>query len=361
MAECTIQLSIDEFLKSYKTLLCKYNEYLEAEEVSLDDTNKIKDQIRELLEYYKDILVLEAYQDIEELDTLIAGINQKLVNGDFVGQDGINGSDGNDGYTPQKDVDYFDGKDGINGSDGNDGYTPIKGTDYFDGKDGQDGFSKGGFKNLIINGGFDVNQRGASSKTDTSKDTSGNEYSYDRWIYTDSTIKQRIEVLNYKPNTVYTLSGTNITTTQITSPASGTWTVDTGTNNPDNVQLEEGSVATPFEQRPYVLELSLCKRYYELLVDPLLSGACNNMGRPRLRASFFKKRVAPTVSLHSSSGFPAISDYYSADKVLTTKELYGVQTTIDTAVIGFYQNLFPSGRVVHGLQNNLLIELDAEL
>ena len=29
------------------------------------------------------------------------------------------------------------------------------------------------------------------------------------------------------------------------------------------VQLEEGSVATPFEQRPYGLELSLCQRYYE--------------------------------------------------------------------------------------------------
>ena len=29
-----------------------------------------------------------------------------------------------------------------------------------------------------------------------------------------------------------------------------------------NVQLEEGSVATPFEQRPYGLELSLCQRYY---------------------------------------------------------------------------------------------------
>ncbi len=88
MAECTIQLSIDEFLKSYKTLLCKYNKYLEAEEVSLDDTNKIKDQIRELLEYYKDILVLEAYRDIEELDTLIASINQKLANGEFVGVQG---------------------------------------------------------------------------------------------------------------------------------------------------------------------------------------------------------------------------------------------------------------------------------
>jgi len=29
------------------------------------------------------------------------------------------------------------------------------------------------------------------------------------------------------------------------------------------MQLEEGSVATPFEQRPYGLELSLCQRYYE--------------------------------------------------------------------------------------------------
>lgn len=31
------------------------------------------------------------------------------------------------------------------------------------------------------------------------------------------------------------------------------------------VQLEEGSVATPFEQRPYGLELSLCQRYYQVI------------------------------------------------------------------------------------------------
>ena len=30
------------------------------------------------------------------------------------------------------------------------------------------------------------------------------------------------------------------------------------------IQLEAGSLATPFEQRPYGLELSLCQRYYEL-------------------------------------------------------------------------------------------------
>ena len=30
-----------------------------------------------------------------------------------------------------------------------------------------------------------------------------------------------------------------------------------------NLQLEEGLVATPFEQRPYGLELSLCQRYFQ--------------------------------------------------------------------------------------------------
>lgn len=55
------------------------------------------------------------------------------------------GKDGEDGYTPQKGVDYFDGKDGEDGYtpvkgkdyfDGNPGYTPVKGKDYRDGEDG---------------------------------------------------------------------------------------------------------------------------------------------------------------------------------------------------------------------------------
>lgn len=43
-----------------------------------------------------------------------------------------------------------------------------------------------------------------------------------------------------------------------------------GTFDLANVQLEEGSVATPFEQRPLGLELQLCRRYYE---QSLLSAA----------------------------------------------------------------------------------------
>jgi hypothetical protein len=41
---------------------------------------------------------------------------------------GKDGTDGKDGYTPVKGVDYFDGK---NGQDGEDGYTPQKHVDYW--------------------------------------------------------------------------------------------------------------------------------------------------------------------------------------------------------------------------------------
>lgn len=75
---------------------------------------------------------------------------------------------GKDGYTPIKNIDYFDGKDGKDGADGKtvtneqirnavsdymsknpiaagrDGYTPTKGVDYSDGENGIDG------KTLII-------------------------------------------------------------------------------------------------------------------------------------------------------------------------------------------------------------------
>lgn len=37
-----------------------------------------------------------------------------------------------------------------------------------------------------------------------------------------------------------------------------------------NIQLEEGSIATPFEQRPYGTELALCQRYYEVLTSGAL-------------------------------------------------------------------------------------------
>jgi hypothetical protein len=41
------------------------------------------------------------------------------------------------------------------------------------------------------------------------------------------------------------------------------------------LQLEEGTVSTPFESRPIGLELSLCQRYFVRLIDPAGSGVAS--------------------------------------------------------------------------------------
>ena len=47
----------------------------------------------------------------------------------------LKGEPGAEGYTPQKDKDYFDGAPGEKGDPGENGYTPIKGTDYWTAED----------------------------------------------------------------------------------------------------------------------------------------------------------------------------------------------------------------------------------
>lgn len=87
-------------------------------------------------------------------------------------------------------------------------------------------------------------------------------YGYDQWAKADATnMLQVIEAGNFRPSTVHTLSGQNVTTQQITSPASGNWTI-TVPQTARNVQLEEGTDATPFEIRPVAFELAQCQRYY---------------------------------------------------------------------------------------------------
>ena len=72
-----------------------------------------------------------------------------------------------------------------------------------------------------------------------------------------------------------------------------------GTFDIAQVQLEEGSFATPFEQRPVVLELSLCQRYYERVKSQPIPGAAGIYDGNQTIAMFvFKvlKRVVPSVS-----------------------------------------------------------------
>ena len=70
------------------------------------------------------------------------------------------------------------------------------------------------------------------------------------------------------------------------------------------VQLEEGSVATPFENRPYGLELSLCQRYYEAGGDSWGGGSSRWSGYTISGVSYVattkykvRKRISPTIVL----------------------------------------------------------------
>jgi hypothetical protein len=125
---------------------------------------------------------------------------------------------------------------------------------------GGQGGSSLSFRNILINGevtrinqrGFDGNWAGLST----------GEYGYDRWKKADaSNISQIVEEGNFIPDAEYVLSGTNVTTQVVTAPSSGNWTI-TVPNTASYVQLERGSVASPFEHRPIGMELSLCQRYY---------------------------------------------------------------------------------------------------
>lgn len=71
------------------------------------------------------------------------------------------------------------------------------------------------------------------------------------------------------------------------------------------VQLEAGSVATPFEYRTIQQELSLCQRYFEILPSGII-GAANSNTSYAYWAYKVQKRTIPTFVASASSQFSAI-------------------------------------------------------
>jgi len=149
-----------------------------------------------------------------------------------------------------------------------------------------------GFRNRLINAQGLINQRAYVSGTAT---TSANQYTLDRWrvvvsgqnlTFTTTAnettftapaggIEQVIEGLNLESGTyVLNWEGTATATVGGTAVAKGgTVTVVGGTNTTVRFiggtfirpQFEAGTVATPFERRPYGTEYALCERYYQIL------------------------------------------------------------------------------------------------
>lgn len=158
-----------------------------------------------------------------------------------------------------------------------------------------------GLRNRIINGNFQINQRVYVSGTAIAASTWG----HDRWkgssitggatytfvqgspdtliTITAGNLQQVIEGANIEGGT-YTLSwqgtalgrqaggvfaASPVTLTGVTAGANLTVEFQNGTLG--KVQLEAGTLATPFERRPIGLELHLCYRYYQRYIASGLS------------------------------------------------------------------------------------------
>lgn len=146
-----------------------------------------------------------------------------------------------------------------------------------------------GTKNVIIDGNFNVNQRGVSGTVTLAAGA----YGHDRWkggasgaTYTFATVAnvttltisagsliQVVEGLNLQSGT-YTLSfsgtaqgkinGGSYSASGVTGTATGgtNMSIEFNTGTLSLVQLEKGSTATSFDYRPYGTELALCQRFF---------------------------------------------------------------------------------------------------
>jgi hypothetical protein len=147
------------------------------------------------------------------------------------------------------------------------------------------GVAQSGFRNLVINGDFRINQRAFAGGA-----VASGAYFYDRWrdIAGGSTVSVsgRVATISVGGAIAQTIEGSSISggtyvinwvgtagcTVDGVSKAKGaTFTLTAGTNcllvffagTVAEVQIECGTVPTQFEMRPYGLELMLCERFYQ--------------------------------------------------------------------------------------------------
>ncbi|RLC07705.1 MAG: hypothetical protein DRI24_24440 [Deltaproteobacteria bacterium] len=240
-----------------------------------------------------------------------------------------------------------------------------------------------GFKNVLINGDFRINQRNFDGNW---AGLSAVEYGYDRWrratIATE--INQEIEIGNTLIGETYTLSwdgggvgqivdgdttqaisGVSPITGVITSHATHGGQAEVP-NTSTNIQLERGTVATNFEIRNIQQELAMCQRFYRV-TELATSGDRAGLGHFKATSVFevvlpgVQMRIAPTVSVSNVSDWTArnVTDTYTFTSVTSASNDIGS----GVYSVEFIGSGFPSGDTasLRAAANNAKIILTAEL
>jgi hypothetical protein len=120
------------------------------------------------------------------------------------------------------------------------------------------------------------------------------------------------------------------------------WTKTTGNFiNITNVQIEKGSTATPFEFRPYGMELGLCQRYFEVgsigatLASNLTSATYSQGGQPFAYIAFHtQKRANPTVT-ETNASINQATGWGNLGPQQITLDGYGMGATTTIATSSF--------------------------
>ena len=228
-----------------------------------------------------------------------------------------------------------------------------------------------GFRNVIINGNFSINQRGYTSGSNLASGV----YGFDRWksnytntaltftsapqgqtvtISASGVVRQIVERANVQPGS-YVLSWVGTATGRVyndgaTAPSysagplsvylDGTanviveFTPASGTATLGQVQLEFGSRATPFEHIPLGVELQLCQRYY--YQRPFFNSPCGSGGFGNAYSNFqsfpVEMRITPNISYFSASNYGGVASRWtwyssggSGSAVVVTTEILNAQ------------------------------------